>query len=71
MPDSMLSNPPEQSPKALTFFKDRFMIYKNSKTKMIVYYRPLKQIDFKGASGVIKFFTGNCLSELGIVLKEP
>jgi hypothetical protein len=31
MPDSMLSNPPEQSPKALTFFKDRFMIYRDSK----------------------------------------
>jgi len=31
----------------------------------------LKQIDFKGASGMIKFLTGNCLSGLGIVLKEP
>jgi len=31
----------------------------------------LKQIDFKGASGMIKFLTGSCLSELGIVLKEP
>jgi hypothetical protein len=26
---------------------------------------------FKGASGMIKFLTGSCLSELGIVLKEP
>jgi len=31
----------------------------------------LKQIDFKGASGVIKFWAGSCLSGLGIVLKEP
>jgi len=31
----------------------------------------LKQIDFKGASGMIKFLSGSCLSELGIVLKEP
>jgi len=31
----------------------------------------LKQIDFKEASGMIKFLTGSCLSELGIVLKEP
>jgi len=31
----------------------------------------LKQIDFKGASGIITFFAGSCLSELGIVLKEP
>jgi hypothetical protein len=31
----------------------------------------LKQIDFKGASGMIKFLAGSCLSELGIVLKEP
>jgi hypothetical protein len=31
----------------------------------------LKQIDFKGASGMIKFLTGSCLSGLGIVLKEP
>jgi hypothetical protein len=32
---------------------------------------PLKQTDFKGASGMIKFLAGSCLSELGIVLKEP
>ena len=32
---------------------------------------PLKQIDFKGTSGMIKFFAGSCLSGLGIVLKEP
>jgi len=31
----------------------------------------LNQIDFKGASGMIKFLTGSCLSGLGIVLKEP
>jgi len=31
----------------------------------------LKQIDFNGASGMIKFLTGSCMSELGIVLKEP
>jgi len=31
----------------------------------------LKQIDFKGASGMIKFLAGSCLSGLGIVLKEP
>jgi len=24
-----------------------------------------------GASGIIKFLAGSCLSELGIVLKEP
>ena len=28
-------------------------------------------INFNGASGVIKFLTGNCLSGLGIVMKEP
>ena len=32
---------------------------------------PLKHVDFKGASGVIKFLTGSCLSGLGIVLKDP
>jgi hypothetical protein len=32
---------------------------------------PLKQIDFKEASGMIKLLTGSCLSGLGIVLKEP
>jgi len=31
----------------------------------------LKQIDFEGASAMIKFLAGSCLSELGIVLKEP
>jgi len=31
----------------------------------------LKQIDFRGASGIIKFLVGSCLSELGTVLKEP
>jgi len=31
----------------------------------------LKQIDSKGASGMIKFLAGSCLSGLGIVLKEP
>jgi len=31
----------------------------------------LKQINFKGASGMIEFLAGSCLSELGIVLKEP
>jgi len=31
----------------------------------------LKQIIFKGASGMIKFLAGSCLSGLGIVLKEP
>jgi hypothetical protein len=36
IPDSMLSNPPEQRPKPFTFFKDRFMIYKNEKIKMRV-----------------------------------
>ena len=30
-----------------------------------------EQIDLKGASGMIKFLTGCCLSELGILLKEP
>jgi hypothetical protein len=30
----------------------------------------LQQIDFKGASGMIKFLAGSCLSGLGIVLKE-
>jgi hypothetical protein len=25
----------------------------------------------EGASGMIKFLSGSCLSELGIVLKEP
>jgi len=29
------------------------------------------QINFKKASGMIKFLTGSCLSGLGIVLKEP
>jgi len=33
--------------------------------------RPLKQIDFKGASGMIKFLAGSCLNGLGTVLKEP
>jgi len=28
-------------------------------------------MDFKGASGMIKFLAGSCLSGLGIVLKEP
>ena len=32
---------------------------------------PLKRIDFRGASGVIKFLAESCLSGLGIVLKEP
>jgi len=31
----------------------------------------MKQIDFKQATGMIKFCTGNCLSGLGIVMKEP
>jgi len=31
----------------------------------------LKQIDFKRASGMIKFYAGNCLSGLWIVMKEP
>jgi len=31
----------------------------------------LKQINLKGASGMIQFLTGSCLSGLGIVLKEP
>jgi len=31
----------------------------------------LRQIDFKGASGMIKFLAESCLSGLGIVLKEP
>jgi hypothetical protein len=31
----------------------------------------LKQLESKGASGIFKFFAGSCLSELGIVLKEP
>jgi len=31
----------------------------------------LKQLYFKGASGMIQFLAGSCLSELGIVLKEP
>jgi hypothetical protein len=31
----------------------------------------LKKNDFKGASGMIKFLVESCLSELGIVLKEP
>ena len=35
------------------------------------YQRPFKKIDFKGASGMIKFLAGSCLSGLGIVLKEP
>jgi len=28
-------------------------------------------MDFKGASGMIKFLAGSCLGGLGIVLKEP
>jgi hypothetical protein len=31
----------------------------------------LEMIRFKGASGMIKFLAGSCLSGLGIVLKEP
>jgi hypothetical protein len=31
----------------------------------------LKQIDLTVASGMIKFLSGSCLSELGIVLKDP
>jgi hypothetical protein len=31
----------------------------------------LKHIDFKRASGMIKFLTGSCLSGLGIVMKKP
>jgi hypothetical protein len=31
----------------------------------------LKQIDFKRASGMIKFCAGNYLSRLWIVMKEP
>jgi hypothetical protein len=31
----------------------------------------MKKADFKPASGVIKFFPGNCLSGLKIVMKEP
>jgi hypothetical protein len=31
----------------------------------------LNKISFIGASGIIKFLPGSCLSELGIVLKEP
>jgi|GEM_PF-1613942 len=31
----------------------------------------LKQVELKGASGMIKFLAGSCLSGLGIVLKEP
>jgi hypothetical protein len=31
----------------------------------------LKQINFKEASGMIKFLVGSCLSGLGTVLKEP
>jgi hypothetical protein len=30
-----------------------------------------KKIDFKGASGIMKFLAGSCLSGLGVVLKEP
>jgi hypothetical protein len=31
----------------------------------------LKRIDVKGASGMIKFFAGSCLSGLEIVVKKP
>jgi hypothetical protein len=44
---------------------------KNQKIKMSVIFSPFIQINFKGASGVIIFLTGSCLSGLGIVLKEP
>jgi len=33
--------------------------------------RKLKHIDFKKASGMIKFLVESCLSGLGVVLKEP
>jgi hypothetical protein len=35
------------------------------------HFSSLKQIDFKRASGMIRFFAGNCLSGLGLVMKEP
>jgi len=31
----------------------------------------MRQVESYGASGMIKFLTGSCLSGLGIVLKEP
>jgi hypothetical protein len=34
-------------------------------------FSSLQQIDFKRASGMIKFCTENCLSGLGHVMKEP
>ena len=37
IPDSMLSNPPEQSPKAFTFFKDRFMIHEKEKIESDIF----------------------------------
>jgi len=42
--------------------------FKGAKSVII---SPLKQVELKGASGMIKFLAGSCLSELGIVLKEP
>jgi hypothetical protein len=30
-----------------------------------------EQIGFNGASGMVKFLAGSCLSGLGIALKEP
>ena len=37
----------------------------------IQWVNSLNRIGFKRASGMIKFLTESCLSELGIVLKEP
>jgi hypothetical protein len=57
------------------FLKNSVSLYKYSKfekeTRFHFRNSPLKQIDFKGASGMIKFLDGSCLSGLGIVLKEP
>jgi len=43
----------------------------NSNLNKKQWFDPLKQIDFKGASGMIKFLAVSCLSKLGILLKEP
>jgi hypothetical protein len=47
------------------------VMYLNVIIALIVTAYSLGQIDLNGASGVIKFLTGNCLTGLGIVLKEP
>jgi len=50
---------------------DSFDKLKFGSAKKSVCFSPLKQTHFKGASDIIKFLAGSCLSGLGIVLKEP